>query len=373
MLSVFAILLFFIGLGIVNLSNIKKNLAKLIKKDPNKPQQTDNSGAIAEIKEAVSKDIEKPPYSSRKHTEGYMKLRKVLDVFPSVDYIPTVFRVYRDIRKANEYKPVEGFGRLGSAIYTYLFESNARAFHLDSSEKYARLLAAAKFGVVGDAIDDIVDTKYGKDVSDFLNNIEEIRNKGETSIPEDSSEIEAACYRLTKSLFEDLTSLNKRILSQKELADLVYSDYHKDPERISLEDVRTIQGKTGGEYWTHITDIMASYDLNKAERDAIRTIGTGVQVLDDITDYKQDKEEGGSANTVIVLENMNGGKYHKAVAQAYELSKKYLDEGFNALKSESVRPEVAEAMDTIHRKFKGLYAIEKTRRGLSSIYKNAQS
>ncbi len=286
-------------------------------------------------------------------------MRRVLDRFPSIDYVPTVFKVYRDIRKANEYKPVEGFGRLGSAIYTYLFESYARSFHLSPSEKYERILTATKFGYLGDTLDDIIDTKGDKDISDFMDSIYDTLTGKQNNTPEGINDSERPCYRLAKDLGNSMRSLNKRIMSKEEFESIIYADSDKQPGRKSLDDVRQAQEKTAGQYWAHITDIVAPYDLNKTERDAIKTIGIGVQILDDVTDYKQDKEEGGSANTVITFENLNGGKYHTAVSQAYSLSEKYLAEGFKALEADSVRPEVKEAMKNIYKKFDLLYSVQK--------------
>lgn len=173
-LSIVAVLLFLAGLGIIDISNIKNGLIKVMKKKP-EPQQ-DNSGIIAEIKEAVSQvpqNTENQPYLSRRHTESYMKLRKALDVFPSVDYLPMVFRLNRHMREINEYRPIEGkpFGRLDSAVYAYILESYARSFDLKPDEKYKRFLAAANFWALAAGIDHIIDNGNGKDFSEFVDTL----------------------------------------------------------------------------------------------------------------------------------------------------------------------------------------------------------
>lgn len=354
MLSTLAILLFFVGLGLLNMSRLKQAIKEKIghSEKTGTAQTIDSPRNNSEI-------VEKPIHIQKTHTKSYTALRSVIDRFPSVDYIPTVFKVYRNVRKANEYKPVEGFGRFASALSTYLFESYARSFHLSPSEKYERILTATKFGHLGDTLDDIIDTKGDKDVSEFMDSIYDTLIGKQDKIPEGINNLERSCYRLAKDLGNSMRSLNKRIMSKEEFESIIYADSDKQPARKSLYEVRHAQEKTAGEYWTYITDIVAPYDLNKTERDAIKTIGIGVQILDDVSDYKQDKEEGGSANTVITFENLNGGKYHTAVSQAYDLSKKYLAEGFKALESDSVRPEVKEAMKNIYEKFNMIYSIEK--------------
>ncbi len=196
---------------------------------------------------------------------------------------------------------------------------------------YPYVKAGTALGVVVNLADDITDSEKIDKREFFYKIIDSYSDEVESEDP-----AQRTCFFLSNKIGEHFRGMGKDI-DKEILREIAEAEMAQDKDISYKEYEESVIKNKNGKGIVLSNELVSEDNLNGDEVDAIETLGSHLQLCDDLVDYEEDREIGDINGITLLMrdEEMEFGEARQTVSERMD---EFYKEGIEKLNRKSVRP-----------------------------------